>query len=117
MPGPVVGAARCVRLGHQHVAVGQHEEPARVIEAAGEGRDGVPSRPTALFRRANPPPGAMSMVGISACSGGGSGGASPTTGESTVGACVHAAAATRATTRTTDSRREAPAAAWQGIGR
>ena len=32
----IVRLGRCIGLGHQHVAVGQHVEPARMIQAFGE---------------------------------------------------------------------------------
>jgi hypothetical protein len=58
MPFCGLGRLRLVRLGHQHVAVGQHVQPARVVQAAARQLDlPGPARGSACRRAASPWPG------------------------------------------------------------
>ena len=73
----VLGLGRRVGLGDQHVAVGQHVQPARVLEPVRERVDGHPGRDVRLARprasraRARSPPSASSTSSAPAASASG----------------------------------------------
>ena len=68
-PLPSSGLRRRIGLGDQHVAVRQHVEPARMVEAGGEGADRAgPARPPASRRRPSPSPARCARSGSASCS-------------------------------------------------
>ena len=71
----VLGPRRRVGLGDQDVAVGQHVQPARMVEARGVGADLMPLPGTGRAPLLQPRAGVMCTVGIRVLFGGGSRGA------------------------------------------
>ena len=85
MPLPSSGSRRRVGLGHQHVAVGQHVQPARMVQPLGEGRHAQPAAAVGAAPAGQPSAGAMLTVGISDACGGGSSGSGPVPAETGLG--------------------------------